>query len=387
MAFILLKLLKNDIVVLMASILPQDSTEPLPQKEKYIQQVKSYRQEIQMKFSLIRDELAAIEHERLEELDSIISKLENPETPDFHLEVQQISLAWHEQEFKQFVSSICTIQPLPLKIIQEQQWTSAKRGSEDENIYRPHGLTVDKETNDIYIADCYNCRIQVFSSEGGHIKSFTHSDILNPHRILCTPNHLYVTDPINRQVSKFNKVSLDLILSEELEYTPGGLDVRHAVIYISNFFSLKIYLYDEEFYEDSILNLNFSSTELNEETHLLDVKISEDFLYAFLENSFYRIYTFDLKGNLLSCLIPSSMVSRTFYFCIDKQCNILVSSWEDNQVLVFSSKGKPICRIGNGKRGETNSLVHPRGLDTLSTGELIICDNKNSTCLHSYVYI
>ena len=375
-------------VILLAYFMAtMDSIEPILPNEKYIYQVKSYMQEVKTKFSLIREELVAIENEKLGELYAILSKLEDAGTPDFYLETPQITLVWHEKQFNQFVSSICTIQPLPLKTIQEQQWTSAKRGSEVDNIYRPHGLTVDKETNDIYIADCYNSRIQVFSSEGVHKQSITHSDILNPHRILCTAKHLLVTDPINRQVSKLDKASLELILSEELEFTPGGLDVRHSVTYICNFLSLSLYLYDEELYRDSILNLKFSSSDQNGGTHLLDVRLSEDFLYAFLENSFYRIHTFDLKGNLLSCLIPSSLVSRAFYFCVDKQCNILVSSWEDNQILVYSSKGKPTCRIGNDKKGESNSLVHPRGIDILSTGELVICDNKDSTCLHCYVYM
>ncbi|KAI6657305.1 hypothetical protein LOD99_53 [Oopsacas minuta] len=356
-------------------------------RDKYIQQIEMYKKELTEKFIKIRKETTNIENQAIEQLDKILSDLKDPQKPDYHLQEQEIMLSWHEQEFKQFLTSICTIEPCPIPVTPNPVWTSAKRGSENDNIFRPHGLSIDPETNEIYIADCYNSRVQVFTNEGIHRRIIKHPEILNVHRILCTHQHLYVTDPINKHVYKLNKHTDEVLYSEELEFTPGGLDVFNNTTYISDFKTISLYLYDDELYKNSTIELKLMTNENEEEIRLLDIKILEDSIFTLLENSFYNIHTFDYDGNVLACLIPTAMVSKTFYFCIDNWENILLSSWDDNQVLVFTNKGKPISRIGNGVKGEKNSLVHPRGIGLLNTGALVVCDNKDSTCLHSYVYI
>ena len=367
----------------MASSKPDQVSE----REKYIQQIEFYKNELKEKFIHIREETNKIETKNMEELDKILSMLNDPNNPDYISQVQQVTLSLREEELRNCISSLCTVEPTPLPVLREQAWTSAKRGSDSDNIFRPHGITIDRETNEIYIADCYNSRIQVFTSEGKHKKTLKHHEVLNVHRVLCVGLSLFITDPMNKQIHKINKCNGELLVSEELEFTPGGLDVFEGVTYIADFKMLCLYRYDDELYQESKLVLKFADGAKNQESRLLDVTFFRDCIYTLLENMNFKVNTFDLEGNLLACLIPESMVTKAFYFCVDKKENILISSWEDNQVLVFTGKGKPILRIGNSVKAENDCLVHPRGIGLLETGVLVVCDNKDSTCLHSYVYI
>ena len=359
----------------------------ISERKKYIQQIESYKKELKDKFIFIREEMNKIETENIAEFDEILSSLNDPNNPDYISQVRQVCVSWNDGDLRNCISSLCTVEQAPLPVIREQVWTSAKRGSDADNIFRPHGLTIDSETNEIYISDCYNSRIQVFTCEGKHSRTLKHSEIFNVHRILCAGLHLYVTDPINKHIYKINKSNGELLLSEELEFTPGGLDISNGVTYIADFKMMCLYRYDEELYQESTFVLKFAADANNDETRLLDIKFFQDCIYTLLENTNFKVNTFDLEGNLIACLVPTSIVMKAFYFCVDKNQNILISSWEDNQVIVFTSKGKPILRIGNSVRADKDCLVHPRGIGLLNTGVLVVCDNKDSTCLHSYVYI
>ena len=318
----------------------------------------------------------------------MILQLKNVDTNDTNSPLRKVTLSWNEHEITNSISSFCKIETAPQPVITEQIWSSTARGSESHQIFRPHGLTIDKETNDIYIADCYNKRIQVFNESGQHIKCIFNADILNPHRLLIVANSIFVTDLMNRHIYKLNKQSDEVELSEELEYVPGGLHALGEEIYVVNFSQPIIYLYDIDLYKEGQIILKSStSTDLNNDIHFLDIRFVHKIIYVLLENYFYRFVLFDFDGNTLSCLIPSALVSKAFYFCIDSLENILISSWEDNQVLVFSKGGQLKCKIGNCIKSEPNTMVHPRGLDLMSTGILVVCDNKNSTYLHSYAYL
>ena len=356
--------------------------------EKYKNQIFGYKQEVREKFALIRSQLSLIEKEKQEELDKLLLKFDQPNTTTgYDSLTQDVTLCWNEHAIDS-MSSFCKIEIKPLLNILNPTWSSAPKGSQKDQIFRPHGLTIDKETKTIYVADYFNKRIQVFDLNGGYRKSIFHPDILNHHRILSVSNFLYVTDPINKQIYKINKENYEVVLSEELEYCPGGLDVLNYRTYINDTDPpFRIFVYDTDLYKEGQIELKASTSNEAKTVYLLDIKFAHNVIYTLFKNAPYRVSLFDLNGNVLSSLIPLSLVNKAFYFCIDDHENILISSWQDNQVLVFSKDGELKSRIGNILEGEYNSMVEPRGLDILNSGVLVICDNNQSACLYRYEYL
>ncbi|HLD58550.1 MAG TPA: SMP-30/gluconolactonase/LRE family protein [archaeon] len=90
--------------------------------------------------------------------------------------------------------------------------TIGSEGTGNMQFKFPQGITVDSQGN-LYVADSGNHRIQKFDSQGNYITSFGGNygfgtgKLLYPYGISADPtyNIVYVTDPLNNQISLYSK--------------------------------------------------------------------------------------------------------------------------------------------------------------------------------------
>ena len=74
------------------------------------------------------------------------------------------------------------------------------------------GLFFDEDTQQIYIADCDNNRVQVMSLQGGFITRFGQDVLqLEPWGISVNKDHIFVTDRVQNSLFKFCKNTLKLL--------------------------------------------------------------------------------------------------------------------------------------------------------------------------------
>jgi DNA-binding beta-propeller fold protein YncE len=81
-------------------------------------------------------------------------------------------------------------------------------GTGDGQFDNPHGIAVDSRGN-VYVADAYNHRIQVFDSNGAFLTKWgrfgeAEGELWRPRGIAIDANdHIYVVDTDNHRVQKF----------------------------------------------------------------------------------------------------------------------------------------------------------------------------------------
>ena len=85
------------------------------------------------------------------------------------------------------------------------------RGRGEGQLYNPCGLCTDTN-GDVYVADCNNDRVSVFSKELSFLKHLGTQQLKNPHDVKVTPNSVVVLDSSPNCINFFSR-SGDLIRS------------------------------------------------------------------------------------------------------------------------------------------------------------------------------
>ena len=202
----------------------------------------------------------------------------------------------------------------------------------------PYGVTVN-ERNEIAVTDSNNCRVQIFSSDGTHLRSFgsggnEEGEFNNPSGIAYLNNgNIVVADTHQNRLQiftgrgvYFTQIGGEGNLDHQFKY-PWGLSV------------------------DSDGNI----------------------IVADSDNKLIKIFT------------PSSQLLRKFggegllvdpCHCIQKDQYFIVSDPGDHSIKVFNTDGKFLYKFGNEGEGD-GQFKAPRCLSVDKAGHLIVCDFGN----------
>ena len=256
--------------------------------------------------------------------------------------------------------------------------TAGKKGK-GENELDAVGLFFDEDTQQIYIADCVNERVQVMSLQGKFITRFGQDVLQLPWGISVNKDHIFVTDVGHHFLFKFCKNTLELQNStkgsEELQLSgPLGLCIDiNGDVYVANCFNQIIVIFST--------NLQFKSTF---GTHKLyfpqDVKLTPDCVVV-LDWSPKCVHLFSRDGDYLSSCISQgeqkSLVYHPQFFCLDLSGNILISDRGHHCIKIFTQSGELIHSIGR-KGNKKGEFITPRGIAISNSGVIfVVSDNPN----------
>ena len=79
--------------------------------------------------------------------------------------------------------------------------TAGKLGSGDNELDTPRGVAFDETTELMYIADCWNNRIQIVSLKGEFVTQFGNGDLMSPWGIAVGKECIFVTDTESHALS------------------------------------------------------------------------------------------------------------------------------------------------------------------------------------------
>ena len=225
------------------------------------------------------------------------------------------------------------------------------RGAGDEQLNNPHGVTVDHNTGNIYVADYNNNCVKVFDNTAKYLFKF--GDVKGErgmsypiglricgNRVLVTQgnNYIQVYELDGKFVSRFCSYG-----KGKLQFSfPFGLstDGYNGDIYICDYANNRIQIISE--------NFEYKSDFGRDILHCpLDVKLYKDNIFILDQsNPCLRIFNKDL-------VLQKSVVTRgegqqvvnPCFFCIDKFGSILVSDHNSNSILILNSEFEFIHRI------------------------------------------
>ena len=244
----------------------------------------------------------------------------------------------------------------------------------------PHSIALDSETNNIYICDGGNNRVQVFNRSLEFLFTFS-EELKLPGGICIHLNKVYVTqidaDSLNVYSMKGRYIqSIGREGDKELEFNwPRGVTVStvNSLIYICDSLNNRIHSLN--------LNLTFNSFIYNLNCPR-DIKLTPQDIVVLTKGS-PCIQFYDYSHQLIRQIVTrgeGNQVINPCYFCLDTEFNILMTDLSADRVLIFSNRGELLHKFG--KRGEgRGDLIYPAGIAVVKEGIIIVVSENPKHCI------
>ena len=247
----------------------------------------------------------------------------------------------------------------------------------------PRSLAIHYKTGNIYIADAYNHRVEVFSCNC----LFTFSEKMSvPVGICVSQGKVIVTQYTGHCINMYELEGklIKSVGSEgngEAQFScPRGLDVsdRNNNIYVCDCSNHRIQILTEELKYHSMLGIDLLKSPR-------DVKVTRDRVLVLDEND-PCMFVFNSDHVLTNRLITRGDGKQTNSPCcfdIDKEYNMIMSDYWNHCVYIFNQEGEQIHKFGKEGQG-IGEFYHPYGIALDNTGHIIVVCKKNTNCLQFF---
>ena len=244
----------------------------------------------------------------------------------------------------------------------------------------PYSVAIDSETNNIYVCDAGNNRVQVFNESLKFL--FTFSDKMNSPRGICINlNKVYVSQVRANSLTVYSTEgkyiqSVGREGYKEPEFIhPKGVAVStvNNLIYICDCLNNRIQCLN--------LNLTFNSFILNV-NHPRDIKLTPQDIVVLTEGNpciqFYD-YSHQLIREILTRGEGNQVIIPLYFY---REFNILITDFSAD-VLIFSNGGELLHKLG--KRGEgRGDFINPTGIATDREGRVIVVSHNPEHCIQIF---
>ena len=249
--------------------------------------------------------------------------------------------------------------------------------------YYPKSIAIDSETNNIYVCDGGNNRIQVFNESLEFL--FTLSNKMNlPIGICINLNRVYVTHIRANSLTVYSTEGKYIESvggggTKKLEFIrPNGVAVStvNNLIYICDYSNNRIQCLN--------LNLTFNSFIPNV-NYPRDIKLTPQDIVILTEGS-PCIRFYDYSHQLIRQIITrgeGNQVTNPVYFCLDREFNILITDYSANSVLIFSNRGELLHKLGRRGKGRGN-FIFPTGIVTDREDRIIVVSQNPKHCIQIF---
>ncbi|KAI6656924.1 hypothetical protein LOD99_16226 [Oopsacas minuta] len=227
-------------------------------------------------------------------------------------------------------------------LIESPLKTLSKFGNIEGEFHKPCSVHIDNSTDIVYIADCGNKRIQMWSMEGEYVAEFG-SDVLKyPYGITIVDGAIFVTDLHLNSIYKFNLLNYSVIATNTIQYPNGICSEFDEIFVVNNQKNICVYSTDLKLERTFCHNLGSNA----------DIKIRNSILYL-LETADNTIKLLNSKtGDLIRSVSVNkdgNAFSSACYFCLDQDNNFMITNWKTNQIKIVSEDGDLIRLIDTTK--------------------------------------
>ena len=301
------------------------------------------------------------------------------------IEIPNIFIAWDDISLENALNNLCKINEIKYtaKFFKTKPlWCISERGSGNEELNHPRGIAYDAEIKNIYVADCLNDRIQVFSEQGKYINTICKGRIKLPRRIRVTEEFLFVTSDLHL-LNKVNKKTNDVMEVVEFQCMVSGIDVnKNKYIYVCDLSSFQVtVLRIANFKLKKKFTLKATG---NSDTQTRDIRVEAAVIYVLFHKSQFPLQSFTHEGVLLRHILTETMVVDAKYFCLDASSNLLISDSISHQIRVFSPQGDLIQVVGKKGKDTPGELYEPQGVAVNYVGSVFVVDRKVMHSLQAF---
>ena len=231
---------------------------------------------------------------------------------------------------------------------------------------RPWSIAIDPKTNNVYISDHENNRVQVFSQECTYLYKFGDDGRMNyPIGITIYQERVFVVQFNGSCILVYNLNGTYIQTVGEGQLThPYGIDINkvNGDIYVCDFGNNRIQVFTQEFNWKTSLFGN-----VLEQPY--DINLTEDSIFVLdARDPCMHIYNYNH-------VLIRNIVKRSFQyvFCLDSVNNICIADYQTGCITVFDIQGDLIHKFG--------PFVDPKGITIASNGDIIVCSSTPDKCI------
>lgn len=260
------------------------------------------------------------------------------------------------------------------------KWGSG--GAGDGQFRFPYGIAMDS-SNNVFVADTANHRIQVFDSKGNFVRKW--GEDCSPNR--CYPNvfnspigiavggngNVYIVDSSHHKVQVFDDTGTFIGKLNSQFYYPQRIALDgNGKIYVTDTSNNRIQVFDNTgaFVE---MWTGFGSP--------TGIAIDENGYIYVTESVNHRVLVLDDTGTILRSWGNFGFEDGQFYWPQDIKIGpngyVYVVDYWNNRIQVFSNAGAFITKWGN-VGSENGQLYHPMGIAVDREGHIYIADTGNN---------
>ena len=261
-----------------------------------------------------------------------------------------------------------------------------KEGKAPGELWCPHGVAVDENTNIIYVTE-WLPRVSIFSETGEFINTFTHEDMREPYGIAIHRDSLYVTDKGAHAVFHF-KIETDMRLVAKIGSEGSGVGQFNIPLGLTVSTNGDVFVADSNNHRIQILDdtLHFKSLITHQTMKCpRDIKLTPDEVFVLCCGS-PCIRVFSHAGEEIRSLITQGIgmqVGLACFFCLDRKQNLLISDCLNHLIRIFSKEGTHLHSIGTTGH-EVGMFKFPFGIVLTKNLKLVIVSHNDNCSLQIY---
>ena len=238
----------------------------------------------------------------------------------------------------------------------------------------PSGVAIHEETHQIFVANRFNDRVEIFSETGEFFHQLGVGQLSGPWGIATHVDTVYVSCWLDHTVSKLSLTELSLVRSIGGEGSDNG-QFKYPLqlttdpigrVFIADSKNNRICIHDPDL--NHLRNIRHPSM-----SQPFDVKVSRDRLYILCPYNNPCLHVLTLEGDKLHSLITRGEgmdVLHSFFFCLDPLNNLVLSDYDFHSIRVFSAEGNLLHTIGR-EGHQQGMFYHPRGVAVTANGRLV----------------
>ena len=253
---------------------------------------------------------------------------------------------------------------------------TGKEGDDPGEFLYPRGVAIHEETHQIFVANCFNNRVEIFSESGVFFHQLGVGQLSLPSGIATHGDSVYVSCFGDDTVSKFSLTELCLVRriggegsgNGQFNYPRQLTTDPIGRVFIADINNNRICIHDPDL--NHLRNITMSIP--------FDVKVSRDRLYVLCPDNNPCMLVLTLEGDELHSLITCGEgmdVLEPDFFCFDPLNNFVLCDWKSHSIRVISPEGNLLHTIG--REGHQQGMFYnPKGVAVTPNGKLV-CVSEN----------
>ena len=258
---------------------------------------------------------------------------------------------------------------------------TGKHGSAPGTLHWPYGVSINKTTNQIFVSNWWNNRIEIFSETGEYLNQLGVGELHYPHGIAIHENSVYVSSYLRHTISKYSLTDFSFVKrigrkgsnNGEFECPKQLTTDPNGQVFVADCSNYRICALDTDL--NHLRNITHQAI-----SRPYDIKVSHDRVYVLYPYRNPCMLVLSLEGDMLHSLISRGQemdVLKPLFFCLDTNNNFVISDRDTHCIRVFSPAGNLLHRIG--REGHQQGMFYqPRGIAIDTNGRLVcVSGNEN----------